>query len=41
MIKKKQCRENGDESQLQLAIRNPLAESLESEDEDGFPVESI
>ena len=36
--KKKQCRENGDESQLQLAVRNPLTESLESEDEDGFPV---
>ncbi|EES10880.1 peptidyl-prolyl cis-trans isomerase FKBP53 isoform X2 [Sorghum bicolor] len=36
--KKKQCRENGDESQLQLAVRNPPTESLESEDEDGFPV---
>jgi len=36
--KKKQCRENGDESQLQLAARNPPTESLESEDEDGFPV---
>jgi FK506-binding nuclear protein len=35
---KKQSRENGDESQLQLAARNPPTESLESEDEDGFPV---
>lgn len=36
--KKKQCPENGDESQLQLAVRNSPTESLESEDEDGFPV---
>ncbi|OEL12749.1 Peptidyl-prolyl cis-trans isomerase FKBP53, partial [Dichanthelium oligosanthes] len=34
---KKQSRENGDKSQLQLVVRTP-AESLESEDEDGFPV---
>lgn len=35
---KKQNSENGDKSQLQLVARTPLAESLESEDEDGFPV---
>lgn len=35
---KKQCSENGDKSRLQLAVRNPPTESLESEDEDGFPV---
>ncbi|WVZ85817.1 hypothetical protein U9M48_032685, partial [Paspalum notatum var. saurae] len=34
----KQSSENGDKSQLQLAVRTPPAESLESEDEDGFPV---
>ncbi|KAJ1271214.1 hypothetical protein BS78_06G111500 [Paspalum vaginatum] len=35
---KKQSSENGDKSRLQLAVRTPPAESLESEDEDGFPV---
>ncbi|XP_062184377.1 peptidyl-prolyl cis-trans isomerase FKBP53-like [Phragmites australis] len=35
---KKQSSENGDKSQLQLVVRTPPAESLESEDEDGFPV---
>lgn len=36
--KKKQNSENGDNSRLQLAVRTPPAESVESEDEDGFPV---
>lgn len=35
---KKRSSENGDNSQLQLVVRTPSAESLESEDEDGFPV---
>lgn len=35
---KKQNSKNGDDSRLQLAVRAPPAESLESEDEDGFPV---
>ena len=35
---KKQSSENGDKSQLQLVVRAPATESLESEDEDGFPV---
>lgn len=35
---KKQSGENGDKSQLQLVVRAPATESLESEDEDGFPV---
>ncbi|KAF0890273.1 hypothetical protein E2562_002687 [Oryza meyeriana var. granulata] len=35
---KKQISENGDDSKLQLVVRTPPAESLESEDEDGFPV---
>nr|CAB3484640.1 unnamed protein product [Digitaria exilis] len=35
---KKQSSANGDKSQLQLVVRAPAAESLESEDEDGFPV---
>ncbi|KAL5213813.1 hypothetical protein ABZP36_002965 [Zizania latifolia] len=34
---KKQTSENGDDSKLQLAVRALPAESLESEDEDGFP----
>ncbi|CAM0904472.1 unnamed protein product [Alopecurus aequalis] len=35
---KKQNSEDGDNSRLQLAVRTPPTESLESEDEDGFPV---
>ncbi|CAN6248811.1 unnamed protein product [Urochloa humidicola] len=35
---KKQSSENGDKSKLQLVVRDPATESLESEDEDGFPV---
>ena len=35
---KKQNNEDGENSHLQLAVRTPPAESLESEDEDGFPV---
>ncbi|KAG2572404.1 hypothetical protein PVAP13_7KG176400 [Panicum virgatum] len=35
---KKQSSKNGDKSQLQLVVRAPATESLESEDEDGFPV---
>ncbi|TKW04616.1 hypothetical protein SEVIR_7G121400v4 [Setaria viridis] len=35
---KKRSSENGDKSQLQLVVRDPATESLESEDEDGFPV---
>ena len=35
---KKQSSENGDKSQLQLVVRAPATESLESEDEDDFPV---
>nr|CAH67247.1 OSIGBa0140O07.15 [Oryza sativa] len=35
---KKQTSENGDDSKLQLVVSTPPAESLESEDEDGFPV---
>lgn len=35
---KKQSSANGDKSQLQLVVRAPATESLESEDEDGFPV---
>uniref|UniRef100_A0A0D9W5J1 peptidylprolyl isomerase n=1 Tax=Leersia perrieri TaxID=77586 RepID=A0A0D9W5J1_9ORYZ len=35
---KKQISENGDDSKLQLVVRTSPAESLESEDEDGFPV---
>ncbi|KAM0907156.1 hypothetical protein ACQ4PT_016317 [Festuca glaucescens] len=35
---KKQTSEDGDNSQLQLAVRTSTTESLESEDEDGFPV---
>ncbi|XP_062225758.1 peptidyl-prolyl cis-trans isomerase FKBP53-like [Phragmites australis] len=35
---KKKSSENDDNSQLQLVVRTPPAESLESEDEDGFPV---
>ncbi|KAL6650786.1 hypothetical protein ACP70R_009711 [Stipagrostis hirtigluma subsp. patula] len=31
-------KQDSDKSQLQLAVRTPAAESLESEDEDGFPV---
>uniref|UniRef100_A0A0A9CZ30 peptidylprolyl isomerase n=1 Tax=Arundo donax TaxID=35708 RepID=A0A0A9CZ30_ARUDO len=34
----KKSSENDDTSQLQLVVRTPPAESLESEDEDGFPV---
>ncbi|KAL5215529.1 hypothetical protein ABZP36_006930 [Zizania latifolia] len=36
--KKKQTSENGDDSKHQLAVRAPPGESLDSEDEDGFPV---
>lgn len=36
--KKKQYRENDDESQLQHAVRNPPTKSLESEDDNVFPV---
>ncbi|XP_047067214.1 peptidyl-prolyl cis-trans isomerase FKBP53-like [Lolium rigidum] len=35
---KKQTSEDGDNSRLQVAVRTPTAGSLESEDEDGFPV---
>ncbi|GJN27476.1 hypothetical protein PR202_gb15504 [Eleusine coracana subsp. coracana] len=35
---KKHTSENSDKSQLQLAVRTPPAEFMESEDEDGFPV---
>ena len=35
---KKQISENGDNSQVQLVVRTPPTESLESEDENGFPV---
>jgi FK506-binding nuclear protein len=35
---KKNICEKGDKSQLQLAVRTPPADSIESEDEDGFPV---
>uniref|UniRef100_A0ACD5UXW5 Uncharacterized protein n=1 Tax=Avena sativa TaxID=4498 RepID=A0ACD5UXW5_AVESA len=35
---KRQSSEDGDSSGLQLAVGTPTAESLESEDEDGFPV---
>jgi FK506-binding nuclear protein len=35
---KKTICEKEDKSQLQLAVRTPPAESIESEDEDGFPV---
>ncbi|KAG8082234.1 hypothetical protein GUJ93_ZPchr0014g47577 [Zizania palustris] len=35
---KKQTSENGDDSKHLLAVRAPSGESLDSEDEDGFPV---